>query len=686
MGRPRLVVASAFLAATSLFVLLVGVSSAAGHPPEKPRPQPQAPADPPPAPSKHPKLSSIVSLVEEAAVSVAEGEPLTTANLYGARPELQAYLTAGLIALDYQGRIQVYLHLSSAGDNVLAELESLGAIVERQDESERLVQARIPVNALSQVADLEYVTAVTPPTYGSVSVGSRLTQGDTLLDFDDLRSTLGIDGSGVTVGVISDGILGLADAVASVDLPATTLNRDGSGKLVSTTGGVIGTSFRADGNLEGKLSGPSTGAEGTAILEIVHDIAPQAQLRFANFATGLEFIAAVDFLAANSDVVVDDIGFFGTPYDQSSNVSTNTSTELNRPGNRIRGHYTSVGNQALRHYQETYVNSGTDGNPFVGATGGLHRLAATSDTADCLSLGARIANSVLLAAGQTATIILTWDDTFGSATTDYDLFVTDNDTGTVVTSGTDDNPGATKVPVETVAFTNGAGSSKFYDIFIQNAGNASAAKTFDMFVLGGSALNCTAKTLFNYNTVGSSVLAQSDAGGGVVSVGAISASDPGSNDIEAFSSRGPTNNGVTKPDVSAIDGVSVTGSGGFPGTFFGTSAAAPHVAGLAALLLQRRPGLKSGEAGDNPSADRVALRAAIVDTAVDLGASGSDNTFGSGRVNGVSAAQALATPTPTPTPVPSQSLWGLVILGAAFALLSVVATRRRGSQHRAGRF
>ena len=283
-----------------------------------------------------------------------------------------------------------------------------------------------------------------------------------------------------------------------------------------------------------------------------------------------------------------------------------------------------------------------------------------------------------LGQGQTAVIVLTWDDTPGAVTTDYDLYVTENDTGIVVAASFDDNPGVTGQPSESMAFTNSTGSSNFYDIFIQNFQNASVGKTFDMFALG-SAIPCPNGSTFNYNTLSSSVPAQGDAGGGVISVGAIDAFDPLVDDIEPFSSRGPTNNGATKPDVAAIDGVSVTGSGGFPSTFSGTSAAAPHVAGLATLLLELRPGLLSGEEGDDPAADRVALRAAIVDTAIDLGTAGVDNTFGSGRVNGLSAGQSLGTPipTPTPTPVPSDSAWALVALAAAFALLLAVLVRRR---------
>ena len=81
-----------------------------------------------------------------------------------------------------------------------------------------------------------------------------------------------------------------------------------------------------------------------------------------------------------------------------------------------------------------------------------------------------------------------------------------------------------------------------------------------------------------------------------------------------------------KPEITGIDGVSVTGAGGFPTTFFGTSAAAPHIAGITALL-------KSA----NPSATRQEIEAALLGGAVDLGAPGIDNVFGAGRANALNS-------------------------------------------------
>jgi hypothetical protein len=93
-----------------------------------------------------------------------------------------------------------------------------------------------------------------------------------------------------------------------------------------------------------------------------------------------------------------------------------------------------------------------------------------------------------------------------------------------------------------------------------------------------------------------------------------------------------------KPDVSAIDGVSITGAGGFGQTFFGTSAAAPHVAGEAALLLQAAPCFIANSAGAiDPVSARQTLRGFIVGNAAPVAGSTPDNTFGAGRADALLA-------------------------------------------------
>src|SRR5439155_10628605 len=110
--------------------------------------------------------------------------------------------------------------------------------------------------------------------------------------------------------------------------------------------------------------------------------------------------------------------------------------------------------------------------------------------------------------------------------------------------------------------------------------------------------------------------------------------------IEFFSSRGPTIDGRLKPDVSSIDGVSVTAAGRFANPFFGTSAAAPHIAGMAALVLQAAPCLVAGAPGAIESAAaRATLRNLIVTNAVSLSETVPDTVFGYGRADALAAVQ-----------------------------------------------
>jgi len=596
-------------------------------------------------------------------------------------------ITTRWLRLDSSNMAQVYILLDQVTDGRLRQLAALGVRIEIADVNSRRVQARVPVSRLQRVAALPFVSFIRRPTYAVHRIGSKTSEADSILSADVGRAQFSVDGSGIRVGVISDGLKGLiannckscgslsGGPATSNDLASTTGTRDKNGTLQTTTGGVAGVSFASDGDLEGvPFSIPpcgfaGVGAEGTALLEIVHDLAPGASLAFGNADTGLAFNTAVSTLATTQDVVIDDLGFFGEAADGTSSISTNTAAALNNNANRIRAYVTSVGNAAFDHYFGAYADSGIDGRtiPGISSTGHLHLFRSSADTTDALGLANQPYNLIAMPNGGEVIIVLDWNDPAGRSGNNYDLYLVDDSNGSVVARSTDIQRGA-QDPLEAIDFVN-RGPDRRFRIVIQNVGDAAQPRNLNLFAFepqcaydGPRVLVSGRHEKLNYNTVTRSLSAQSDAGGSpvsVISVGAIcSASAAASNafggnescndrshaTIEFFSSRGPTLDGRLKPDISAIDGVSVTGSGKFPTTFFGTSAAAPHVAAIAALVLHAAPCLVSGASGAlDPVSARATLRDLIVSSADPIGSPVPNNTFGSGIANAFRSIQRAKT-------------------------------------------
>jgi hypothetical protein len=403
------------------------------------------------------------------------------------------------------------------------------------------------------------------------------------------------------------------------------------------------------------------GPEGTAMLEIVHDLAPGAELWFGFFDTDLDFIAAVDCLALNVDVIVDDISFFNVGlYDGTSAVSQNFTAEMNKVTNRARAYHKSIGNGALSHYQEPYVDVAP-----LDANFNTHLFSATAQTTDQGVTGGPFdADPVFLVSGGFVVVELQWNDPFAASTNDYDLYLFRNADSALVALSENFQTG-TQPPTEFILFEN-TGPDGFYDIVINRYLGLAAVRTFDMFV---TVCDCAqlpggpTDPILNFNTKTSSVPNNSDANSPfATTLGAINASESGNDLIAPYSSLGPTNDGRLKPEGVAIDGVNVTGNGDFPAPgcapnclFFGTSASAPHGGAIAALILSCRPVLKHGEPDDNPIADRTALRDALFNSAVDLGAGGDDNVYGNGRLDADAAAAAAGCVAPTPTPTATRT-------------------------------
>ncbi len=590
---------------------------------------PQAAFSPPAPSAKDPRLDShLARLVAANRDSVQKGHPVTAADMSGLDRELADMATAGAMRIDGDGRVQVYIDAARDVSGAADAARLAGGEIEFQDEKAGIVQARVPIGALEALAAAPSVRFIRLPEYAVFQAGSVTTQGDSLLKADLARAAFGIDGSRVKVGVISGDVHGLSASQASCSLQTCDLPPAVNTSTCNVTGG---DPTAATGSPPG---------EGTAMLEIVHDLAPGAELWFGYITgpsgggTGLAFNAAVDCLAAHTDVVVDDLAFFNQgPYDGTSYISANTSQDLNKPANPIRVYTNSVGNFQEKHYQEPYS---TCTLPFYNPN--LHLFQATANTQDLVGFGPRCSNVLAAAPGEKLQVVLQWDDPWGASCNDYDMYLyLFGDTITVLASST--NPQTcSQNPTESLTLVNTTAQFLAFDLYVLK--QSGAARTLDMFVLPESP---------NFLTRSSSVANEGDAGGGVISAGAIDADDPGTDTIAAYSSWGPTNDGRTKPEITAISKVSVTGAGGFPSTFSGTSAASPHIGGIAALLLQCRPNLRAGEPGDNPAADRTAIRNAILNYAVDLGVAGVDNVYGSGRADALASANATCPATPIDT-------------------------------------
>jgi len=299
-------------------------------------------------------------------------------------------------------------------------------------------------------------------------------------------------------------------------------------------------------------------------------------------------------------VVADDVLFFNAgPYDGTSVVSQEAS-------NAVAGgvsYIVAVGNYAQQHYRGLFTD--TDGDTFheFDVSLGLPRVDNAGETLN-----------VTLQPFETVIISLQWNDPFGGSTNNYDLCV--HDPADIPTSPFFCSPNlqtGTQNPTEFLAFTRNAPTPGTFGVSIHRVGGA-APRVFDLFIFGG--------VMKEFVVPGGSVLNKSDAGGGVISVGAVNWQT--SNAVEFFSSRGPTSDGRLKPELVAPDGVSTSFPvGSIFNPFFGTSASAPHAAGLAALLLSKVPSLTPGQ-----------LRTALLDATLDLGQLGPDNTFGHGLADG----------------------------------------------------
>lgn len=452
------------------------------------------------------------------------------------------------------------------------------------------------------------VTGTTAPT----GVGSRSSEGDVTHRANVARGTFHVDGTGIKIGVLSNGVTSLAQSQALGDLGPVTI-------------------------LPGQAG---TGDEGTAMLEIVHDLAPGAQLFYATALGSITSFAQNirDLRTAGCDIIVDDVFYFvETPFQDGQLAPTNTNggvvvQAVNDVTAAGAMYFSSAGNSGNLAQNTSGVWEGD----FVDGGAAAAPLPSPSPASRLHNFGSQNFN-VLTVANTTAPISLYWSDPLGASSNDYDLFRL-NATGTVVQASSTNIQSGTQDPYEQI--TQAAGSRI---VIVKKA--AAAARFLHLNTNRGQLSIRTTGT-----THGHSHAADAYSVAATPAVGPFPNPHSGANITENFTSDGPRRvffqaNGTpytpgdflatggilrAKPDITAADGTQVTGVGGFPSPFFGTSAAAPHAAAIAGLI-------KSA----NPLFTPAQIRTALTTTAIDIGPAGPDVNSGVGIIDAYSAIQSL---------------------------------------------
>ena len=454
-----------------------------------------------------------------------------------------------------------------------------------------------------------------PPT----GQGSQTSEGDATHRAFAARGTFHADGTGVKIGVLSDGVTSLAASQALGDLGPVTV-------------------------LAGQAG---SGDEGTAMLEIVHDIAPGAELFFATGFTSITSMAQNirALRTAGCDIIIDDVFYFvETPFQDGQLAPTNTNggvviQAVNDVTALGAMYFSSAGNSGNLNdltsgvWEGDFADGGATGAPL--GVGRLH------------NFGGQNFNN-LTVANTASPISLYWSDPLGGSSNDYDLFRL-NAAGNAVAASSTNIQNGTQDPYEQIS------QSTANPRIVIVKKNAAAARFLHLNTNRGRLQIATAGTTHGHSAAANAFScaaapANLPFGTPPNPVGPFPNAFVSTNVTELFSSDGPrrvffqadrtpytpgnfSSTGGTlrqKPDITAADGTLVTGVGNFPSPFYGTSAAAPHAGAIAALL-------KSA----NPSFTNAQIRAALISSAIDIEAAGVDRDSGAGIVMAYNAFQAL---------------------------------------------
>ena len=485
----------------------------------------------------------------------------------------QAAEARGVKVLGDKVAVMLIMQDEAAGESAIESIMALGGDVTAHFET--WIDANVPITTLLQLAQIpgvslvrsqiEVVPADDEPPEGDVTgqVGPNTTQGVVASNADQWHIR-GYTGQGAHVAILDAGFKDYTTAQSMGELPQSM-----------SIQGTLGTSTR----------------HGTAVAEIIHDMAPDAHLTLATPTTATSMAQLISGLGSSNDVISSSIGYCFAESGDGTGVLSNAVTSAYNHG---AIYVQAAGNYATSHWDGSFVNS--DQDSWLEFESGVEiNWLSPMPVGSVINLGLR------------------WNS-WPTTNQDYDLYLVGYDGSQIDTiAGSFIGQNGSSEPVEYLSYVTSSQYSD-YGVAIQKY-SANGSAVFDLIGCSGGdfTFDVTARSLF-------------DPASGIraFSVAALDATSPFP--LEYYSSRGPTygpggglNGGLDKPRIAGFANVDTWSYGS--GIFNGTSSATPHVSGAAALVASAYPGYSPGQ-----------IMSFLESRAVDMGTAGYDYVYGMGRL------------------------------------------------------